>query len=119
MAVLLFKLNGVPEDEADEVRALLTEHGIAFYETSAGRFGISLAAIWLRDDAQLADARRLIDAYQCDRVQRVRGEYEALRRAGEHETLWDRFRLSPLRFIAYVAVILLVLYFSLAPFLLH
>ena len=33
MRVLLFKLNGVPEDEADEVRALLADHGIDFYET--------------------------------------------------------------------------------------
>lgn len=117
MPILLFKLNGVPPDEAEEVRELLTAHGIEFYETSAGRFGISLAAMWLRDDSQLADAQQLLDAYQRERMLRVRGEYESLRRAGRHETLWDRFRLNPLRFIAYATVILLILYFSVVPFL--
>lgn len=117
MPVLLFKLNGVPEDEADDIRELLKAHGIEFYETSAGRFGISLAAIWLRDDsADLARARQLIDAYQDERAQRARSEYAALREAGRNETLWDRLRLQPLRVAGYAAVILFILWLSLVPF---
>ena len=64
MAVLLFPLRNVPDDEAEEVRALLGTHGIDFYETPASAFGISAGAIWLRDEAQLQVARQLIDDYQ-------------------------------------------------------
>ena len=48
MALLLFRLRNVPDDEADEVRHLLNENSIEFYETSAGNWGISMPAIWLR-----------------------------------------------------------------------
>ncbi len=116
MAVLLFRLNGVPEDEADEVRMLLNEHGISFYETHAGRFGISLAAIWLRDESQQAMARELLDSYQEARTQRAREEYQALRRTGRHETCWQRLREHPVRFLLYVGGILFILYLSLMPF---
>jgi hypothetical protein len=36
MAKLLLNLRNVPDDEADDVRALLDEHDIAYYETSRG-----------------------------------------------------------------------------------
>jgi len=32
MPILLFSLRGVPDDEADEVRELLTEQNIDFYD---------------------------------------------------------------------------------------
>lgn len=117
MPILLFKLNGVPEDEAVEVRTLLSEHGIDYYETHAGRWGISVAAIWLRDDAQLAEARRLLEDYQRERTRRAREAYEARRRDGRHETLLTRFIRHPIRFMLYLLGILAVLYFTVAPFL--
>ena len=49
MSRLLMNLRHVPDDEADEVRALLKEHGIGFYETQAGRWRISLAGIWVEE----------------------------------------------------------------------
>ncbi len=116
MALLLFKLNGVPEDEAKEVRALLAENAIDVYETEAGRWGISLAAIWLRDEGQLVLARSLIDDYQKQRYIRAREEYEKRREAGELETLLGRAVRQPFRFLFYLAAILLVLYLSLMPF---
>ena len=42
MSKLLFRLRNVPDDEAEEVRQLLEEHGIETYETDAGNWGISL-----------------------------------------------------------------------------
>lgn len=118
MPTLLFKLNHVPEDEAEEVRELLVEHRIRFYETSAGRWGISLAAIWVRDEDedQLARAREVIERYQQARAERVRADYEASRRAGEHETLTSRLADHPLRSVLYLAGILAVLFFTLMPF---
>ncbi|MFQ3230986.1 MAG: hypothetical protein ACI9DO_002365, partial [Reinekea sp.] len=38
MASIVFRLNNVPEHEADLVRALLLENDIDFYETDAGRW---------------------------------------------------------------------------------
>jgi hypothetical protein len=116
MATLLFRLNGVPADEADEVRSLLSEHRIDYYETDAGRWGISVAAIWLRDDAQLEAAQRLLDGYQRERRARVRQEYAARRAAGEHETLVGRLRRRPLEILFYAAAIATVLYLMIMPF---
>ncbi len=116
MAVLLFRLNGVPEDEAAEIRALLDDNAIDYYETDAGRWGISLAAIWLRDEEPLQRARDLIEVYQKERFARAREAYEKKRAAGELETLLGRAVRDPLRFVLYLAAILLILYLSLMPF---
>ena len=117
MPTLLFKLSHVPEDEAEEVRNLLSEHSIDFYETESGRWGISVAAIWVRDDSQLAAARELLYRYQHERGERMRAAYEAKRLAGEHETIISRFMLHPIRFILYLLGILAVFYFTVMPFL--
>ena len=117
MAILLFRLNGVPEDEAADIRALLEKNTIDYYETDSGRWGISMAAIWLRDEEQLERARGLIDVYQQERYARAREVYEAKKAAGELETLLGRALRNPLRFLLYLAAILLILYLSLIPFL--
>jgi hypothetical protein len=116
MPARLFSLKHVPDDEADEVRALLTEHEIEYFETEAGGWGISPAALWLRDEAQLEAARALVDAYQGKRAVRMRAAYEAQKREGQQRTLFDVIRENPVRFIAYLAVIAAILYFSTKPF---
>lgn len=113
MAKLFFKLNGVPEDEAHEVRQLLEDAGIDFYETSAGNWGVSMAAIWLQDESQLDRAQGLLEEYQHARLFRVREE------AQRHppETFWQRLISAPLQVFAYGLLILAILYISVAPFL--
>ncbi len=117
MPHLLFKLNGVPEDELIDVRRLLDEHNIDFYETDAGRFGISLAAIWLRDDGEIERARELLQRYQQERYQQARQVYEQQQRDGTAETQLQRFWRQPLRTLLYLAVIAIIIYFSTVPFL--
>lgn len=117
MAILLFKLNAVPDDEAYDIRMLLTDNDIDYYETSAGNWGISLAGIWLRDQSQLQQARSLINDYEQTRYQYARAEYDQLRAEGQQRTLVGMLRESPLRFLAYLAVIGLILYLSIKPFL--
>ena len=75
MAILLFSLRGVPDDEADDVRELLTEQAIDFYETSAGNWGISMPALWLKDHGQLAQAQELLANYQRQRYLTARENY--------------------------------------------
>lgn len=116
MPILLFKLRGVPEDEAGEIRALLEAEGIEFYETPEGRWGVSMPAIWLRDESGHERAKRLIETYQHERVARARREYAEKRARGEIETVLDGIRERPLRVILAVAAILFILYFVTRPF---
>jgi hypothetical protein len=116
MSVLLFRLRNVPDDEADDVRKLLHDNQIEFYETSAGSWGTSTAAIWLKHREELDKARELIDHYQQQRSIDQRNAYEELKKDRKHKTLIDSFRENPLRFIAYLVFIIVILYFSIKPF---
>lgn len=116
MPVRLIDLRNVLDDEAEELRRLLCDNGIEYYETSAGNWGISVPAIWLHDDSQLESARRLVAAYQDARFARARDEYDRLKRAGRQPTLVDRIRDDPLQFVLYLAAIAVVLYLSIKPF---
>jgi nucleosome binding factor SPN SPT16 subunit len=64
MAKLIFKLKSVPYDEADDIKNLLAENEIAFYESPAGNWAISMHALWLNDEDQYTEAKKLIDEYQ-------------------------------------------------------
>lgn len=110
MAKLLFKLRSVPDDEADEVRTLLTENKIDFYETSAGNWGVSMPALWVRDEIQYPRAKILLDTYQAERSARVRAEYARLKQEGKHKTILDSFRENPLGFTAYLFIVAILLY---------
>lgn len=109
MSRLLLNLRNVPDDEADDVRALLDAKRIAFYETTPGPWGISAGGIWVTDDADFADAWRAFDEYEQQRRDRVRAEYAAAKRAGMAETFLDVLRADPLR----VALALLGILFAL------
>ena len=95
MAKLLLNLRNVPDDEADDVRALLEAHRIAHYETRPSAWGISAGGIWLKDAADASRARELMDAYQLQRRQRARAEHEAARRDGTAESFWMLVRAQP------------------------
>ncbi|MDO9476191.1 MAG: DUF6164 family protein [Pseudohongiella sp.] len=116
MATLLFRLRNVPDDEADEVRELLDQHQLSYYETSAGNWGISMPAIWLNNDADHEAARRLLDQYQHNRAQRMRSEYESARARGEAETQLQVLRREPLKAISLIVVIAIFLYLSTTAF---
>ena len=112
MSVQLFILRGVPDDEAEEVRDLLTKNGIDYYETPAGNWGISMPAILLKNDNQLQKAKLLIGKYQRERLIRARDNYEQLKREGKNKTVIDGIKEDPVRFIVYLAIIIVVIYFS-------
>lgn len=116
MPIMLFRLNNVPEDEAEEVRALLTDNGIDFYETHAGNWGVSTAAIWLRDANRLAEARALLDAYQAERSMHARESYRQAESEGLNKGMLHALKEHPVRLIVYLAVIVAVLYVSTMPF---
>lgn len=116
MSTQLFSLSGVPDDEADEIRELLSENEIDYYETPANRWGISAAMIYLKDKKQLEKARSLIAKYQAERAYAAREEYERLKREGKSETIIDKIKQAPIKVIFYLALIALILYLSIKPF---
>ena len=117
MARQLFRLRGVPDDEADEVRQLLTDADIDFYETPPGNWGVGMPAIWLRDKDDYERARAMIDAYQEQRAATARADRARLKREGKERSLLDEIREDPIRFIVYAGIALVVLYLSTKPFL--
>jgi len=116
MAKLLFKLNSVPDDEADDIREVLDNAQIDYYETSAGNWGLSFAAIWLKDEQQFDQARALLDEYQQRRYQRVIEERETLIANGQQTTWWQAFKHHPIKVTAVVIFVAAVLYLSIVPF---
>ena len=92
MPVKLFSLRGVPEDEAEDIRQLLRNNDVDYYETPAGNWGISMPALWLRDESQLTTAKSLVDDYQQQRLQNARADYEQQKREGTHRTFFDEIK---------------------------
>lgn len=117
MARLLFKLTQVPVDEAQDIRALLDDNQIRYYETDAGFFRVGLDAIWLADDSQEEQARGLIRAYQQERTRQQQATYAELVEAGQAPSVWQHFCAQPIRFLLLVCAIIFVAGLTLVPFL--
>ncbi len=117
MARLLFRLNGVPEDEAADVRRLLAANDIEWHETHSGLLGISIAAIWLTDADQYDRARALLDEYEDARAEGARRAYAARGPRGRLQALFDHIASHPLRALLSLLGLLVVLYLSTIPFL--
>ncbi len=116
MARLLFKLAQVPDDEAQEIRTLLDEHQIHYYETDAGFFRVGLDAIWLVDGTQEERARELMRGYQAERAVRQQQNYAQLVEAGQVPSVWQHFCAQPIRFVAVALAITFVAGLTLIPF---
>ena len=116
MSTLLLNLYQVPEDEILEVRALLEQNRIEFYETRPSRWRISHGAIWLTHADDAVEAKRLLASYQDERRQRAREEYAAAVRDGTAPTWWTMLRDEPLRLLLTLAGILVVLALTALPF---
>jgi hypothetical protein len=95
MSKLLLNLRGVPDDEADDVRRFLDANGIGYYETPPSLWGTA-GGIWI-DDADVAEAKRLMAEYQHERQARARAERAAAERSGTAQTFVDVLRTEPLR----------------------
>jgi hypothetical protein len=109
MATLLLNLRNVPDDEVDDVRRFLRSGGIDYYETPPSFWGVSAGGIWIRDDAEVAVAKRLMAEYQQARQARARAERAAAQRNGTAETFVGVLRAQPLRVVLTLIAIALLL----------
>lgn len=114
MSKLLLNLRGVPDDEADDVRHFLDANGIGYYETRPNIWGIS-GCIWIRDDRDLAEAKRLMADYQHEREQRARAERAEAERNGTAQTFADVLRAQPWQVALTVIAIALLLGLTAIP----
>lgn len=109
MAKLLLNLRHVLEDEAEDVRAMLDTARIEYYETPPSMWGISAGGIFVRDDADMPEAKRLMAIYQTQRRDRVRAEHAAAVRDGTADTFRNLVRTDPLRVALSIAGIVVLL----------
>jgi hypothetical protein len=115
MANIVFKLNHVPDEEADKIRELLDENQIDFYETDAGRWGVSVAALWVKDEDQFEHARQIINTFQVEHSKAMRSQYKDDLKAGRVPTFWQLLRSNPVMFTTYWILIAVVLFISVVP----
>ncbi len=112
MATLLFSLRGVPEDEAHEIKCLLTEKEINFYETSAGNWGVSMPALWLINNEDLYQAQQLLEDYHRYRASTQREIYLQQKKGGKNKGLIASFLEKPIRFIVYFGFSVFIVFVS-------
>jgi hypothetical protein len=117
MTKLLFKLYGVPDDEIQEVRELCETHSLDVYETEAGRWGIGLAAIWLRDESQYTAAKAALDDYQQARYENAQEDRVRLQSLSFSQGLYVKFKQDPNQFVLTLLGLAAILGLSLYPFL--
>lgn len=112
----LMNLRHVPDDEADEIRELFEAHDVPYYETPPSRWGISMGGFWVHSDDEAQRARKLLEAYQRERLQRQREAYEQDLAAGRVGGFWHRFRRRPVTTLVACLAIVIILAFTVAPF---
>ncbi|MBW0148176.1 DUF6164 family protein [Marinobacter arenosus] len=113
----LMNLRHVPDDEADEIRALFETHDVRYYETPPSRWGISMGGFWVHDDDEAARARALLDEYQRQRLDTQRQAFRERLAAGEGRGVWAMIRRRPVRTLAAVVAVVVIAGVSLLPFL--
>lgn len=103
MARLLLNLRNVPEDEARDVRTLLDDHAIEYYETPPSRWAVSMGGIWVRHDEDYPRARQELDTYQAHRAASARATYARRKRTGDVDTFATMLRRRPAEVVLYIA----------------
>lgn len=120
MSKRLLNLRHVPDDEADDVRAMLDDSRIAYFETPPSFWGISAGGIFVKDDAVFDRAKALMDGYQSQRQARARAEYAMAVKDGTAETFQSQLRAEPARVVlTLIAIVLLIVLMAVPALLLR
>ncbi|SFR66003.1 hypothetical protein SAMN05216203_2298 [Marinobacter daqiaonensis] len=113
----LMNLRHVPDDEADEIRALFEAHDVNYYETPPSFWGISMGGFWVHDEIEAERARALLAEYQARRQSSQRQAWEDALREGRGAGVWQQFIRKPVTVLAALIALVFILGVSLAPFL--
>lgn len=112
----LMNLRHVPDDEADEIRALFEENEVNYYETPPSFWGISMGGFWVHDANEAERAKALLQEYQASRQSHQRQVWQESLRAGKGVSIWHQFLHRPVTVIAALLALVFILGVSLAPF---
>lgn len=115
--MLLLNLRNVPEDEAEQVKELLTENEIPFFETSPSFFGFNAGGIWLQQKEHGPEAKALLADYQQQRAEAAQAHWQELRERGIQPTQWQMMKKHPIRFAFTLIGIVILFVIMLLPFL--
>jgi hypothetical protein len=118
MSKRLVNFRNMPDDEQAEICALLEQAAIEFYLTPPNLFGLSAAALWVREEADFDRAKHLLDEYQTERARTARASFDAARAAGEVPGLWSAVRQRPAQVVGLIVLVLGVLFALSLPMLL-
>jgi len=110
MSILLFSLRNVPDDESSEIKDLLDTNEINYFETSAGNWGVSMPALWLKNNDELEKAQKLLNEYHIQRAKTQRKVYEELKQERKNKSLLDAFIENPIKYLIYLAAIAFMLF---------
>lgn len=116
MAIKLYPLRNVPDDEAEQMRELLRTAEIEFHETNAGFIGIGTAAIWVDDPAQFEHAQSLIAEYQQQRYHQAHDQFLQRKARGDQTHFIDLLKENPARIIFYILFALFLVLIMTTPF---
>ena len=117
MTKLFFNMHGVPEDEIQDVRELCETHEFDVYETEVGRWGIGLAAIWLREEEKYEEAKAILDEYQKQRYENAQEDRKKIQNLNLAEGLYVKFKQDPNQFFLTLLALIIILGLTLYPFL--
>lgn len=115
MPKILMNLRNVPEDEADAVLNMLNENQIEHYQVPPSAFMISAGSIWVQHDADYPKAKALFDQLQQERAEQAQADWQTQKDQGIQPGLFDALQQHPGRFIAYLAIAVLIVMFMLTP----
>ncbi len=114
--MLLLSFRYAPADEIEQVRALLVDNQIDFYEVPPSFMGFNPGGIWLRNKAQQKEASALLHQYQQHRAEQARQDWNLQKQQGTHLTQWQMIKAHPFRFILTCIGITLLLGLMTIPF---
>lgn len=97
--MLLLSFRYAPEDEVEQVRALLKEEHIDFYEVPPSFMGFNAGGIWLANPAQKQQAQLLLAQYQAQRAQQAQARWlhKSVMAPNPHNGITSK----PIRFVFY------------------
>lgn len=116
MATLLMRTGGAEPAEVDGMMDVLLEHEIACYTTESGRWGLGVNALWLADDTNLNEARRLIAVFQEGYATKMKAAYKALEEEGVAPSFLSRLWAQPGVALLTLVALGIVILVSLVPF---
>lgn len=112
---MLMNLRNVPDDEAEAVLQMLEKNNIEHYQVPPSAFMISAGSIWVQHDEQHAKAKALFDELQRERAAQAQADWQRQKAQGTQPGLFDALLQNPGRFVAYIAIVLLIVMFMLTP----